>query len=181
MHGLSGTKKRDAGRKVRVAGVAAICAASLLVVGCRDRKLQNGNPIQQGQAQQVHLIWKQGTSEWKVKLNNGPEVSPASARSTLNAGTGPTMFVVDIAGHPTASFKDPGGLDVWPGDNAKSQPQQGINSTQILGPIVTKGGKLVFFDLNYGDKVTLNYRLNFNGSVPSVDPIVDNGGGTWSE
>ena len=84
------------------------------------------------------------------------------------------MFVVDIAGHPTASFKDPGGLTVWTG--SKSAPQQGINSTQILGPVITKDGKLVFFDLNQGNPVTLNYALHFNNGVPSVDPIIDNGG-----
>ena len=86
------------------------------------------------------------------------------------------MFVVDIQGPPTVSFKDPGGLDVWEGEGKKMQPQPGINSTQILGPIVTKKGKqLIFFDLNQGGSVTPNYRLNFD-SGPSADPIVDNGG-----
>jgi hypothetical protein len=152
---------------------AVVSVVALMLAGCGGPKVQ-GNPSQQGQAQQVHLIWKQATNEWKVKLNSGPEVNPAAAKSTLALNTGPTMFVVDIAGHPTASFKDSGGLTVWTG--SKSAPQQGINSTQILGPLITKDGKLVFFDLNQGNPVTLNYALHFNNGVPSVDPIIDNGG-----
>ena len=84
------------------------------------------------------------------------------------------MFDVDIQGKPSVSFKDPDGLSVWTG--SKSAPQSGINSTQILGPIVTKGGKqMIFWDLNQGDPVTLNYSLQFD-SGPPVDPIIDNGG-----
>ena len=139
---------------------AVVSVVALMLAGCGGPKVQ-GNPSQQGQAPQV-------------KLNSGPEVNPAAAKSTLALNTGPTMFVVDIAGHPTASFKDSGGLTVWTG--SKSAPQQGINSTQILGPVITRDGKLVFFDLNQGNPVTLNYALHFNNGVPSVDPIIDNGG-----
>jgi hypothetical protein len=111
-----------------------------------------------------------------VKLNGGGEENPNAATTHLGTGTGPTMFVVDIQGSSTATFKDPGGLSVWTG--SKSTPQAGINSTQILGPIITKQGKLVFWDLNQGSSVTLNYSLHFNeNGVPSVDPIIDNGGG----
>ena len=85
------------------------------------------------------------------------------------------MFVVDILGNSGASFKDPDGLSVWPG--SKSIPQSGVNSTQILGPIVTKNGKeLVFYDLDEGDAITLNYSLHFDNGTPSVDPIISNGG-----
>lgn len=84
------------------------------------------------------------------------------------------MFEVDIQGNPSVSFKDPDGLSVWTG--SKSSPQSGINSTQILGPVVTKNGKqLIFWDLNQGDAVTLNYSLQFD-SGPPVDPIIENGG-----
>ena len=38
-----------------------------------------------------------------------------------------------------------------------------------------RGRALIFWDLNQGDAVTLNYSLQFN-SGPSVDPIIDNGG-----
>ena len=86
------------------------------------------------------------------------------------------MFTVDIPNNVNVKFKDTAALDVWEGDNAKSQPQAGINSTQILGPIITNGGKqLIFFDLNQGPAVTLNYKLNFDQG-PSVDPIIGNGG-----
>ena len=58
---------------------------------------------------------------------------------------------MDITNYLTASFKDPNGLSVWEGANAKSTPQQGVKSTQILGPIVTENGrKLIFYDLNQG-------------------------------
>ena len=43
---------------------------------------------------------------------------------------------------------------------------------------IVRGRALIFWDLNEGAAVTLNYRLNFD-SGPSVDPIVDNGGGNW--
>jgi hypothetical protein len=172
MYGLSCVSGLEASKTGRMK-IAAISAAALLVAGCGDRQMR-ANPTQQGTEQQVHLIWKPATNEWKVKLNGGPEVNPGSAKTTLSKGTGPTMFVVDIAGHPNASFKDPGGLTVWTG--SKSAPQPGINSTQILGPVVAKDGKLVFFDLNQGDPVALNYGLHFNNGVKSVDPIIDNGG-----
>jgi hypothetical protein len=86
------------------------------------------------------------------------------------------MFEVDIQGpgSSTISFDDTNGLSVWTG--SKSTPQAGINSTQILGPIITKQGSLIFWDLNQGGPVTLNYSLHFKNGVPPVDPIVDNGG-----
>jgi hypothetical protein len=157
--------------------MTAVLAAALILTGCGVPKGQgSGNPGQPGPAQKIHLVWKQATNDWKVKLNGGGEENPKSAKTMLAQYTGPTMFEVDIQGSTTVSFKDPGGLDVWEGDGKKSQPQSGINSTQILGPIINKQGNLIFWDLNQGDPVTLNYRLNFN-SGPSVDPIIDNGGG----
>ena len=163
--------------------IAVISAAALLLAGCEAKKAPApppgpapANPAQPGPDQLVHLVWKQATSEWMVKLNGGPEQPPAQAHTSLAPGVGPTKFVVDITNYPTATFKDPGGLAVWVG--AKSASQQGINSTQILGPIVTDNGrKLIFYDLNQGSPVTLNYELHFNGGVKSVDPIIDNGGG----
>jgi hypothetical protein len=35
---------------------------------------------------------------------------------------------------------------------------------------------MVFFDLNDGPAQTLNYAIHFTNK-PSVDPIIDNGGG----
>jgi hypothetical protein len=89
------------------------------------------------------------------------------------------MFVVDIQGSSPPTFKDPGALSVWTG--SKSAPQQGVNSTQILGPVIEKDGKsLVFYDLNYGDPVILYYGFSFKEpGIPPVDPIVNNGGGNW--
>ena len=89
------------------------------------------------------------------------------------------MFVVDIDGS-TATLKASG--RPYCREGLKSTPQPGINSTQILGPIVftDKHNKqtLVFWDLNQGGPVKLNYSLHFNepGARP-VDPIIDNGGG----
>jgi hypothetical protein len=158
--------------------IAVIAAVTLLLAGCNARKVQGGGkPPAAGATQKVHLVWQAGA--WKVSLNGGNPQSPNTAKITLTKDTGPTEFVMDIQGSTTVSFKDPGGLDVWEGVNAKSQPQTGINSTQVLGPTFSKNGKqLTFWDLNEGDPVTLNYRLNFD-SGPSVDPIIDNGGGNW--
>lgn len=154
--------------------VSVISVAALLLASCGGPKGQAvpKKPPNKGATEEVHLIWKQAENKWKVKLNNGPEQDPATATTTLGAGVGPTMFVVDIAGN-AVTFKDPGGLTVW--ENSKSGPS---GSTQILGPEVTKAGKLVFWDLNYGDKVKIHYSLNLSDGT-SVDPIVDNGGGTW--
>jgi hypothetical protein len=153
--------------------IAVVFAATLLVAGCGGPKVRgNGNPAKQGAPQKVHLVWQ--TNQWKVSLNGANPVDPASAKTDLPRNTGPTMFEVDIQGNPGVSFKDPDGLSVWTG--SKSAPQSGINSTQILGPVVTKGGKqLIFWDLNQGDAVNLNYSLQFD-SGPSVDPIINNGG-----
>lgn len=167
---------REVGGTGRMKTVAAIVAATLGLAGCGAPKaVHNGNPAQPGPTQKIHLIWK--GAEWKVKLNGGNEEDPKTATTKLNKDVGPTMFEVDIQGATQASFKDPGGLSVWTGDKLK--PQSGINSTQILGPIVTKRGNqsvLTFWDLNQGDHVVLNYSLHFD-SGPSVDPIIDNGGG----
>lgn len=169
---LSCASKLGARRTGRLEKIATLCAATMILADC-SHHVRAINPPKPGPPQQVHLIWKQATNQWMVKLNNGGEENPKTAKITLPKGTGPTMFIVDIAGYPTASFKDPGGLDVW--ENSKGT-SPGINSTQILGPIVTRDGKLVFYDLNQGNPVTLYYSFNFNNGVPSIDPIIDNGG-----
>jgi predicted small secreted protein len=176
MHGLTCATKPEAGRTGRLKTIAAIFAAALTLAGCNSapKAPGSGNPVQSGPTQKIHLVWKQATNEWKVKLNSGGEENPNTAKTTLGNGIGPTMFEVDIQGPTTVSFKDSGGLSVWTG--SKSAPQAGINSTQILGPIITKQGNLIFWDLNQGGPVILNYSLHFN-SGPSVDPIIDNGGG----
>jgi hypothetical protein len=82
---------------------------------------------------------------------------------------------VNISGNPAGiQFHPQTPLTVWAGP--KGTPQSGID-TQILGPVLTKDGKLVFYDLNMGDPVKLSYSIHFQGNVPSVDPIIDNGGG----
>ena len=167
------TSLRDR-RAERLKKISLIFAATLVVAGCGAPKVRgNGNPPKPGATQKVHLVWQ--ANQWKVSLNGGPQVSPASAKTDLARNTGPTKFEVDIQGNTPASFKaDPDGLSVWTG--SKSAPQSGINSTQILGPVVNKNGKqLIFWDLNEGDAVILNYSLHFD-SGPSVDPIIDNGG-----
>lgn len=179
MHGVKFATKMEAGGARRLKTIAIITATALLVAGCGAPKVRNsGNPKQPGPPEKVLLTWSQSDNAWKVQLNGGPQKDPKTAKTTLAQGTGPTMFIVDINGSTNATFKDPGGLAVWTG--SKSAPQSGINSTQILGPVVTKQGKqLVFWDLNQGDPVTLNYGLYFNESgIPPVDPIIDNGGGT---
>ena len=164
----------EIGSTGRIKKIAVVVAATLLLAGCGGgQKVQTGNPGKPGPVQKVHLVWQ--TNQWKVSLNGGPLVNPATAKTDLPRNTtGPTMFEVDIQGGTTVSFKDPDGLSVWTG--SKSAPQSGINSTQILGPVVTKGGKqLIFWDLNQGDAVALNYSLQFD-SGPPVDPIINNGG-----
>ena len=134
-------------------------------------------PMQPGPPQKVVLIpqQNQGQFVWKVSQNGGPPIDPGNASITIPKGTGPTQFTVSIAGNPAnIKFKANNALTVWTG--SKSAPQSGID-TQILGPVQTKDGDLVFYDLNQGDPVTLYYALHFEGTTPSVDPIVDNGGG----
>lgn len=157
-------------------------AATLILAGCNQRAPGSGGggtgkPPKAGTTQMIHLVWK--GSDWKVKLNGGGEEDPKTAKTSLAAGDGPTKFVVDIQGPTTATFKDTGSLDAWEGVNAKSSPQVGVNSTQILGPSFTRDGKqMIFWDLNEGAPVTVNYRINLT-TGPSVDPIIDNGGGNW--
>jgi hypothetical protein len=156
--------------------IVVVCAATMILAGCGHGGVRGNNPPPAGPDQQVHLIWKQATNEWMVKINNGPEVKPSDAHTPLPKGTGPTKVTVDIAGNTLASFKNSGGLSAWT-TGSKLQPQNGINSTQILGPVVTKDGKLVFYDLNQGDAVTIYYSIHLDNSPkPDVDPIMDNGG-----
>jgi hypothetical protein len=152
--------------------IFAVAAAALLLTGCEKATMQGGSPYP-GPTEDVRLSWIQGQNKWMVHLNGGAAQDPKNAKTIIPQGADPTMFVVNISGHPNATFKNPGGLSVWEGQ--KSLPQQGINSTQIIGPIVTENGKkLVFFDLNQGNKVTLNYELHFNNGIPTVDPIIEN-------
>lgn len=159
----------------RPAKIAAACAAIVALAACGggDKGVKT-NPSQV-KTERVHLIWKQATNSWKVKLNGSGEMDPGVAKTVIGAGDAPTMFVVDIQGNTNATFKNPGSLSVWVGP--KLPTQSGINSTEIVGPVITGNGRLVFFDLNQGPKVTLNYAIHFNNGVPSVDPIIDNGGG----
>jgi hypothetical protein len=171
--------------------MAALCAGAILVSGCSKGNVQGngtgtagggaasgGGPAKPGPTQKVLLVWKQATNEWKVKLNGGAEQNPKDALTNLPRNTaGPTKFEVSINGggsSPPSFSADP--LWVWEGDGQKSSPQNGIKSTQILGPVIAKDGTLVFWDLNQGDRVTLNYQFNFNNGAPPVDPIIDNGG-----
>src|SRR5689334_1176703 len=128
MPGVTDITKIKGDRACRGKTVAIISAAGLMLAACNGSKSGGGNgggnPPKQGQPQEVHLHWK--GSEWKVQLNNGPEVAPADAVTTLVKGTGPTKFVVDIAGN-SAVFDDNEPLTVWTGD--KAQPKPGIEGT----------------------------------------------------
>ena len=188
MHGMTEATRMRGGR-IGITTIAVIAGATLIVTGCGAPRSGGGNgtgngggsaspcppaPAAPGPDQQVHLVWQ--SNDWMVALGTNPPVKPANAHSQVARCVGPTKFVLDIVGNTSASFMNQGALDVWEGDNAKSNRKQGINSTQILGPVITKDGKLVFYDLNQGNAVTLNYQLNFNNGVKPVDPIMDNGG-----
>src|SRR4051812_36436935 len=170
----------QAGRAERLKKIALVVAATLVVAGCgKSQNVRgNGNPADPGPTQKIQLVWKHATNQWKVKLNGGSEQDPKNARTNLSRNTtGPTKFEVSIDGGgstPPTFASD--ALWVWEGQGQKSSPQNGIHSTQILGPVLAKDGSLVFWDLNQGGAVTLNYQFNFTNSVPPVDPIIDNGG-----
>lgn len=149
------------------------CAITLTIGGCDNRK-GTMTPASGFKTENVKLVWKQATNEWKVQLNGGGEMNPNAAKTTINKGDGPAIFIVDVAGQG-ATFRNPGGLSVWTGPKTNPAPP-GVNSTQILGPVITSNGKMVFFDLNDGPAQTLNYAIHFTNK-PSVDPIIDNGGG----
>src|SRR6478672_12031883 len=156
------TSATQAGRTRSMKKITVVLATTLLLSGCGAPKVRSGNPGKPGPPEKVELVWKQATNEWKVKLNGGSEQDPKSAHTNLAKNTGPTMFEVDIRGGGSSPppFKD-GGFSVWEGQGQKSVPQQGINTTQILGPVITKNGTLVFWDFNQGGPVTLNYQFNF--------------------
>lgn len=166
---------------MRMKTIAAISAATLLLAGCEARKaLPPGKPPQPGPPQMVTLVpsGSGANTTWKVRLNGGAEQSPDTATTRINPGDGPTKFTVNIAPNPSGiEFRTQNPLSVWAGP--KSPARSGIDS-QIVGPVLEQG-KLVFWDLNYGAAVRLSYSIHFEGNVPSVDPIIDNGGGTWSQ
>ena len=120
-------------------------------------------------AVQVLLHWKQG--QWYVQLNGGPDENPSTAEIKLAKDTGPTMFVVTIAGNAT-TFMESGSLQTWEGAKGTNP-----DSTQILGPVVSPDKKkLTFFDLNQGPPVKIYYGFTL-ATGDKIDPIVDNGGG----
>ena len=149
----------------------AIAGVALLLTGCDKAQMQRGH--YKVPTVEVALHLDAATNIWTVDLDGSGKQNPKNAKTVIPTGADPTMFVVDIKGAQTFRNSDP--LSVWEGANAKTLPQSGINSNQIIGPFVTKNRKsLVFFDLNQGNKVTLNYELHFNGGTPSVDPIIEN-------
>jgi hypothetical protein len=176
---------RNGGGASRLKIIAVLGAASMVLAGCGQKAVpgpggggSNPNPVKAGPGQKVHLIWKKHDNKWMVKLNDGPEENPTTAKTELKQGLGPTMFEVDIQGDTDAAFKDIDGFIVWEGQ--KKAVKSG--STQILGPVLiydknNRATKLFFFDLNQGNAVTLYYGFNFDDGT-SVDPIIDNGGGT---
>ena len=150
--------------------ITAIAAAALLLIGCGKAQMQRGH--YKVPTVEVGLHWDTATNKWLVDLDGTGKQNPKQAKTIIPTGADATMFVVDIAGAQT--FKNSGPISIWECENAKSLPQSGINSNQIIGPFVTKNRKsLVFFDLNT-TKVTLNYELHFNSGIPTVDPIIEN-------
>jgi hypothetical protein len=173
--------------------IALVCAVTMLAAGCggggkevQPPAPESKKPPKQGEVQTVELEL-QPDNTWKVKVKGTNEQNPKKAKTILDKNVGPTMFEVTIKEGSPATFTATDPLSVWegntgPGGEKAPQPAQwGINSTQIIGPYLRDGGKkLVFYDLNYGTAVTLNYALRFKeNGVPQVDPIIDNGGGEW--
>lgn len=165
--------------------MAAISAAALLLAGCKAQQVQDntaqpppkaGTP-NPGPPQIVTLV-PTGTganTTWKVQFPGKQPQDPKTARTEIDQGVGPTKFTVNIAGNPNDyKFRAQDPLAVWAGP--KDPPQSGIDS-QIIGPMFEQG-KLVFWDLNYGPAVDLSYSIHFEGNVPPVDPIIENGGGS---
>lgn len=173
--------------------IAVICGGAMLAASCggggkdvQPPAPQAKKPPKQGEVQTVELFLKEGNI-WKVKVKGNPnEQDPKKAKTILDENVGPTMFEVTIK-EGTATFTASDlPLAVWEGtgpngEKAPAPAQWGIGSTQIIGPYLKDNGKkLVFYDLNYGSKVTLNYALRFKeNGVPPVDPIIENGGGNW--
>ena len=165
--------------QARPARVAAICAIAVGLASCGGgdnghQQQTSANPTKVS-VERVQLKWIGGAKPWKVKLNGGGDMDPDKAETKIAAKAGPVMFIVDITGKPGTTFRNPGGLSVWTGP--KLPTQSGISSPDIIGPIMAKNGKLIFIDLNQGPAVKLNYALHFDNGIPSVDPIIDNGGG----
>jgi hypothetical protein len=166
---------------MRMKTIAGISVAALLLAGCEARKAQTpGKPPNPGSPQTITLVpsGSGANTTWKVLLAGNPQPQdPDKATTVIPEGDGPTKFTVNIAGNPAGiKFRAQNPLSVWAGP--KLPAQSGID-TQIVGPIFEQG-KLVFWDLNYGPQVKLSYAIHFEGNVPSVDPIIENGGGNWS-
>lgn len=178
--------------------IATVSVAALLLAACGSKQPANNSTAQaavdtnetaapkkppaKGTDVKVHLIWKSDVSKWKVKFDNKQdEYDPDKAVTTLAMDQGPTKFIVDVSGK-NVNFQDPGGMTVWegkPSDPKSSTPPSNPSSTQILGPEIDKNGKMVFYDLNYGDKVRIFYSIHLDNGE-TLDPIIDNGGGTWN-
>ena len=181
MQDLTFADKLGAVGAKRIMGLAAILGGSLLLAGCEARKAQApGKPPNPGPPQIVTLVptGSGAATTWKVLLPGNPQPQdPDKAETVLGVGVGPTKFIVNVAGNPNDfKFRAQDPLSVWAGP--KFPAKSGVD-TQIVG-VGLEQGKLVFWDLNYGPKQKLSYSIHFDGNVPSVDPIIDNGGGTWN-
>ena len=113
---------------------------------------------------------------WKIKYNTDPEYSPGSAPPfVLAKDSGPREFTVKINGNPAnVKFADDA---LWVSQGTASPNATGVDN-QICGVKRMSNGDLKFIDMNGGDPVQLSYRLKFTGA-PDIDPIIDNGGGTF--
>ena len=117
------------------------------------------------------------TSSWKVAHDGkSGKKSTDYPKVKLKQDTGAHVITFDIEGSNTITFSnDP--IWVVSGTTKPSQkPLPGADNGQIGGwKVMNNGKQLVVIDWNDapGD---LAYQLNFNGH-PSLDPVIQNGGG----
>lgn len=114
---------------------------------------------------------------WKIKYNNDPEYGPGNVPPfVLAPDSGPREFTVKITGNPAnVKFADDA---LWVSQGTSSPNATGVDN-QICGVKRMANGDLKFIDMNGGNPVQLSYRLKFSGGAPDIDPIIDNGGGTY--
>jgi hypothetical protein len=117
-------------------------------------------------------------NEWDIAVKGGGSGGPgAYPKIYLGRNDGPDLIVFTIKNPDITFSNDP----IWVAQGAKPQP--GSQHDQLpYKKVMDNGKKLVVFDLNDNpQKMDLHYQLNFAGNVESLDPIIDNGGGGFTD
>ena len=122
---------------------------------------------------EVRPIVHNGQPNWELEVVNGNKGGPGNYPAVNVQEKKSAEFEIKIVDGNGITFS---GDPIWI-QAGTAKPTQHVVDPQITDISGQNSTKLKFEDANSGDAMTLTYRLNFSDGAPSLDPIIQNGGG----